>query len=110
MRRRGIVVEDRETLRALVRKADVFAQSYRPRSISRMFPPDELAALRPGIVYVSLSCYAFEGPWRNRPGWEQLAQSATGIAAFEGSLEERKLARHRRCAPTAAPASGHTCR
>jgi hypothetical protein len=75
-----------------VRKADVFAQSYRPRSISSIFPPDEMAALRPGIVYVSLSCYGFEGPWRNRPGWEQLAQSATGIAAFEGSLEEPKLA------------------
>jgi crotonobetainyl-CoA:carnitine CoA-transferase CaiB-like acyl-CoA transferase len=84
--------EDKEMLRALVRKADVFAQSYRPRSISSIFPPDEMAALRPGIVYVSLSCYGFEGPWRNRPGWEQLAQSATGIAAFEGSLEEPKLA------------------
>jgi crotonobetainyl-CoA:carnitine CoA-transferase CaiB-like acyl-CoA transferase len=84
--------EDKEMLRALVRKADVFAQSYRPRSISSIFPPDEMAALQPGIVYVSLSCYGFEGPWRNRPGWEQLAQSATGIAAFEGSLEEPKLA------------------
>jgi hypothetical protein len=83
--------EDRETLRGLARGADVFAQSYRPGSISGMFPPQKLAALHPGIVYVSLNCYGFEGPWKDRPGFEQLAQSATGIAATEGSLASPKL-------------------
>ena len=46
--------------------------------------PDELAARRPGIVYVSMSCYGDVGPWRERPGWEQLAQTVTGIAAVQG--------------------------
>ena len=47
--------------------------------------PDELAARRPGIVYVSMSCYGDVGPWRERPGWEQLAQTVTGIAAVQGA-------------------------
>ena len=47
--------------------------------------PDELAARRPGIVYVSMSCYGDVGPWRERPGWEQLAQTVTGIAALQGA-------------------------
>ncbi len=79
--------EDRQTLFELARRADVFAQSYRPGSgISRDFSPRRLAECRPGIVYVSVNCYGFEGPWKDRPGFEQLAQAATGIAVTEGSL------------------------
>ena len=46
---------DLETLRGLVRAADVFSQGYRPGTLgSRGLSPEELARLRPGLVYVSL--------------------------------------------------------
>ena len=76
--------DDARRLRALVRDADVFTQGYRPGALERRgLGPAEVAALRPGIVYVSVDCYGSGGTWSGRAGWEQLAQSATGLAAAE---------------------------
>ena len=77
---------DRATLRDLARDADVFAQGYRPGTISGFgFGPEDLAALRPGIVYVTLSAYGHEGPWSSWRGFDSLTQSASGIC-HEGML------------------------
>lgn len=75
-------------LRNLVRSADVFSQGYRGGALARRgFGAEELAALRPGIIAVSINCYGHEGPWASRPGWEQLAQTATGVAHEHGGTE-----------------------
>jgi crotonobetainyl-CoA:carnitine CoA-transferase CaiB-like acyl-CoA transferase len=77
--------DDAERLRALVRQADVFTQSYRSGALARLgFGPEALHALRPGLIYTSINCYGHEGPWASRPGWEQLAQTVTGIAYEQG--------------------------
>src|SRR5262245_44347812 len=56
--------DDVARLRELVRQADVFAQGYRSGVLARRgFGPDELAALRPGLIYVSINCYGPSGPW-----------------------------------------------
>lgn len=69
------------TLRELIRGADVFSQGYRPGSLAaRGFSPEEVAALRPGIVYVTLSAFGHEGPWRQRRGFDTLVQAVSGIA------------------------------
>jgi crotonobetainyl-CoA:carnitine CoA-transferase CaiB-like acyl-CoA transferase len=73
-------------LRALAGDADVFVQGYRAGTLARRgLGPDDLAAARPGLIYVTINCYGDAGPWRERPGWEQLAQSATGLAAAQGA-------------------------
>jgi crotonobetainyl-CoA:carnitine CoA-transferase CaiB-like acyl-CoA transferase len=74
-----------EVLVGLTREADVFSQGYRLGTLARRgFSPERLAELRPGIVYVSENCYGHVGPWAERPGWEQLAQAATGMSHREG--------------------------
>ena len=79
-------------LRDLLRTTDVFSQGYRTGAMERMgFGPAQLAALRPGIVYTSINCYGHEGPWRGRAGWEQLAQTVTGMAHVHGGAEGPKL-------------------
>jgi crotonobetainyl-CoA:carnitine CoA-transferase CaiB-like acyl-CoA transferase len=46
--------DELETLRTLLREADVFSQSYRPGTLAaRGFSPAEVARTRPGIAYVS---------------------------------------------------------
>ncbi|WP_175051304.1 CoA transferase [Paraburkholderia sediminicola] len=74
----------RETLNGLVRDADVFLQAYRPGALAaRGFGPEELARVRPGIVYVSVCAYGHTGPWAGRRGFDSLVQSASGIAFTE---------------------------
>jgi crotonobetainyl-CoA:carnitine CoA-transferase CaiB-like acyl-CoA transferase len=81
-----------ESLRGLVRGADVFAQGYRSGALARLgFGPEELFRLRPGLVYTAINCYGHVGPWLGRPGWEQLAQTVTGIAAEHGGESGPKL-------------------
>jgi crotonobetainyl-CoA:carnitine CoA-transferase CaiB-like acyl-CoA transferase len=78
---------DAETLRRLVRGAHIFVDSYRPGALSKHgFTPASLAHIAHGITYVSVSCYGQKGPWAERRGWEQLAQSATGIAQVQGEF------------------------
>jgi crotonobetainyl-CoA:carnitine CoA-transferase CaiB-like acyl-CoA transferase len=73
---------DHERLLSLVREGDVFVQSYRPGALdARGFSPETLAAVRPGIVYVSLSAYGYEGPWRERRGFDSLVQSVSGFVS-----------------------------
>jgi crotonobetainyl-CoA:carnitine CoA-transferase CaiB-like acyl-CoA transferase len=70
----------REALAALVRGAHVFVQGYRPGGLAALgFGPEHTAALRPGIVHVSLSAYGPSGPWRQRRGFDSLVQTATGF-------------------------------
>jgi crotonobetainyl-CoA:carnitine CoA-transferase CaiB-like acyl-CoA transferase len=74
----------REALRALAGDADVFLQAYRPGALAaRGFGAEEMARVRPGIVYVSVSAYGHEGPWAQRRGFDSLVQSASGIAFTE---------------------------
>jgi crotonobetainyl-CoA:carnitine CoA-transferase CaiB-like acyl-CoA transferase len=76
---------DAAELRALARGADVFCQSYRPGALARLgLGPEELARLRPGIVYVTLSAFSHAGPWRERRGFETIIQSVSGMAHEQG--------------------------
>jgi crotonobetainyl-CoA:carnitine CoA-transferase CaiB-like acyl-CoA transferase len=75
-----------ERLRALIRSCDVVCQSYRPGALAaRGLSPEELARLRPGVVYVTLSAYGHVGPWRERRGFDSLVQSVSGIAHEGGT-------------------------
>lgn len=76
---------DMETLRELIRGVDVFSQGFQLGSLARRgLSVEQLAELRPGIIYVSENAFGHDGPWRERPGWEQLAQSTTGVAVTQG--------------------------
>jgi len=79
--------EDVETLRGLVRDADVFSQGYRPGTLgTRGFSPEALANVRPGIVFVSLCAFSHVGPWASRRGFDTVVQTVSGITARQGEL------------------------
>jgi crotonobetainyl-CoA:carnitine CoA-transferase CaiB-like acyl-CoA transferase len=79
--------EDVETLLRLVEGADIFAHSWRPGSLDRRgLSPQALASRRPGLIYVSVSCYGYDGPWAERAGYDPLGQVASGLAAGEGDV------------------------
>lgn len=67
-------------LRGLVRNADVFSQGYRPGTLAgRGLSPEELAKIRPGLVYVSLCAFGHVGPWAARRGFDTVVQTVSGM-------------------------------
>ncbi|RGP81368.1 hypothetical protein FLONG3_512 [Fusarium longipes] len=73
----------------LIDDADVFVQGYRPGVISRKgLSLDnllEMAGKRgKGIIYVEENCYGPDGPMAERPGWQQIADAATGCSHVVG--------------------------
>ncbi|MDE2786105.1 MAG: CoA transferase [Chloroflexota bacterium] len=78
---------DLATMRHLVSQADVFSQGYRPGTLAkRGLAPEDLAKLRPGIVYVSLSAFGRVGPWAERRGFDTVVQTVSGITDRQGQL------------------------
>lgn len=71
----------------LLEQADIFCQSYRLGALAgHGLSPEEVAARRPGVIYAFMNCYGSVGPWAERRGWEQLAQTVSGIAHEEGQF------------------------
>ncbi|MGD0856740.1 MAG: CoA transferase [Dehalococcoidia bacterium] len=74
-----------DKLWGLIGQADVFGQSYRlGTKMGQEFSFEAVAKQRPGIIYTHINAFGQKGPWSKVPGWEQLAQAATGIQLEEG--------------------------
>jgi crotonobetainyl-CoA:carnitine CoA-transferase CaiB-like acyl-CoA transferase len=87
--------EGRSLLYELVRTADVFLQNYRPGVAARLGVDYEtLRALKPSLVYVSISGYGETGPYASWPGQDLLVQAMSGALFSSGRPGEP---------PTAAP-------
>jgi hypothetical protein len=76
---------DRQKAAELISGADVITQSWRPGSLEKKgISAENAAAIRPGIIYVTVTAFGADGPWSTRGGFEQLGQIASGIAVSEG--------------------------
>jgi hypothetical protein len=81
--------EEVKHLLNLITDADVFIQGYRPGVIARkglsLHDLLEIAGKRgKGIVYVEENCYGPDGPMAERPGWQQIADAASGCSYVTG--------------------------
>lgn len=74
----------------MVKDADVLVQNYRKDSLSRYgLGYEDLKKINPKLIYASLNAYGFDGPWADRPGWEQIAQATSGIQIRRGGRDQR---------------------
>lgn len=86
------VLADQQTAAQLVGDGDVFVQSYRPEALGRYgLSVPEMVSINPHLIAVNLNCYGHAGPWKNRPGFEQLAQTCTGMAMAQGENQKPQL-------------------
>jgi crotonobetainyl-CoA:carnitine CoA-transferase CaiB-like acyl-CoA transferase len=84
---------DLDTLRGLVGQSDVFSQGYRPGTLgARGLSPEALAAIRPGLVYVSLSAFGHTGPWASRRGFDTVVQTVSGMTVRQAEVVPGKTA------------------
>jgi crotonobetainyl-CoA:carnitine CoA-transferase CaiB-like acyl-CoA transferase len=90
----------RELLLALVRGADVFVQNFRPGAVERLgIAEPDLRAVRPDLVYVSISGFGESGPYAKRRVYDPVIQALSGSVAIQVHPEtgERDLVRHVIC-------------
>jgi crotonobetainyl-CoA:carnitine CoA-transferase CaiB-like acyl-CoA transferase len=72
-------------LKKLVARADVLVENYRPDVKDRLgIGYAAMAAINPRLVYASISGYGEDGPYRLRPGFDQIAQGMGGLMSITG--------------------------
>lgn len=78
--------EGKAVLLDLVKDADVFLQNYRPGVAERLgVDYATLSAINPRLVYVSMSGYGEDGPYRMLPGQDLLLQGMSGAMLSAGA-------------------------
>jgi formyl-CoA transferase len=88
--KRGIVLDLKrpagvEVLRRLAAKADVLFENFRPDVKHRLgIDYAALQEVNPRLVYASISGFGQEGPYRERPGFDQIAQAMGGMMSITG--------------------------
>ena len=81
--------DDCRRLVELLKTADVMIQNFRPGVIERRgFGYDDVKAINPRIIYGSISGYGEDGPWKDLPGQDLLAQSRSGLLWLTGSAAD----------------------
>src|ERR671934_2722620 len=75
----------REVLARLAKKADVVVENYRPDVKFRLgIDYESLAKINPRIILASISGFGQDGPYRDRPGFDQIAQGMSGLMSVTG--------------------------
>ncbi len=74
-----------EILKKLVAKSDVLVENYRPDVKHRLgIDYETLGTINPRLVYASISGFGQTGPYRDRPGYDQIAQGMGGLMSVTG--------------------------
>jgi crotonobetainyl-CoA:carnitine CoA-transferase CaiB-like acyl-CoA transferase len=72
--------EGKDILRDLLRQADVLIDNFRPGVLDRLgFAQSELQAINPRLIHCSLTGFGGDGPYRDRPSYDAVAQSLSGV-------------------------------
>ncbi|UQZ81780.1 Formyl-coenzyme A transferase [Paenibacillus konkukensis] len=81
--------EDLKFIRALIEKADVMIQNFRPGVIERIgLHYDAVKEWNPRLVYGEITGYGKTGPWSGKPGQDLLVQSLSGLAWLNGNADQ----------------------
>jgi crotonobetainyl-CoA:carnitine CoA-transferase CaiB-like acyl-CoA transferase len=77
---------DLATVKQMIASADVMTHNFRPGVMEKIgldYP--SVCQLNPRIIYGEVTGYGKEGPWRDKPGQDLLAQSVSGMTYLSGS-------------------------
>ncbi len=84
--------EGRDACLALARRCDVFVENFRPGTVKRFgVDYDAVRAVRPDVIYCSISGYGQTGPMAQRPAVDLMVQAVGGLMAQTGEPEGRPV-------------------
>jgi crotonobetainyl-CoA:carnitine CoA-transferase CaiB-like acyl-CoA transferase len=83
--------EDRAKFDRLLKDADVFFANKRPGYLERNgLSAEELCAKKPGLIHAEVLLHGDKGPWKNRPGFDEIGAAVTGLFCIEGTPTQPK--------------------
>lgn len=78
--------EDAEIVKALIKKADIMIENFRPGVMERLgLDYKSVKAYNEKIIYGEITGYGNEGPWKDKPGQDLLVQSLSGLTWLNGN-------------------------
>lgn len=84
--------EDLEVLRALIRRADILVENFRPGVLARLgIDHATMQQLNESLVIVSITGFGPDGPQSERAGYDQIVQGESGLMSMTGSTAENPL-------------------
>jgi crotonobetainyl-CoA:carnitine CoA-transferase CaiB-like acyl-CoA transferase len=78
--------EDRAKFDRLLKDADIFFANKRPGYLEHNgLDAEELSAKKPGLIHATVLLHGDKGPWKNRPGFDEVGAAVAGLFANEGT-------------------------
>jgi hypothetical protein len=78
--------EDRAAFDRLLKDADVFFANKRPGWLEHHgLDAETLCARKPGLIHARVVLHGDKGPWKNRPGFDEIGAAVTGVFCIEGT-------------------------
>lgn len=88
--KRGITInlkspKGKEIFKELVKNADIVLENFRPGTMDKLgLGYDDLKKVNPGIIYAAISGFGHYGPYKDRPGYDIIAQAMSGLMSTTG--------------------------
>lgn len=84
--------EGKEVLKRFVAEADVLVENFRPGVMDRLeLGYEVLSRVRPSLVYCAISGFGKDGPFAQRPAYDQIVQGAAGVMSITGDADSAPL-------------------
>lgn len=80
--------EGRALLRRLLPHFDVLVENFRPDVMAKLgLAPEALTEEFPRLIYCGISGFGSDGPYAERPGFDQIAQGMSGFMSLTGTRD-----------------------
>jgi crotonobetainyl-CoA:carnitine CoA-transferase CaiB-like acyl-CoA transferase len=84
--------EGHATMLRMAESCDVFVENFRPGVARRLgLGPEDIRAVRPDIIYCSISGWGQSGPNSTRGAYDHVIQAATGMMALQGGADDAPI-------------------
>ncbi|WP_292287921.1 CaiB/BaiF CoA-transferase family protein [Marivita sp.] len=82
----------KQALTRLVAASDVLVENFRPGVMDRLgLGFDSLKTRNPSLIYCAISGFGQDGPWADRPAYDQIIQGLSGVMSVTGDADSAPL-------------------
>jgi crotonobetainyl-CoA:carnitine CoA-transferase CaiB-like acyl-CoA transferase len=86
------VAAGRDAFRRMAAQADVVVENFRPAVMAELgLGAAALRAVNPRLIYCNVSGFGADGPYAERPGFDQIAQGMSGLMSVTGTAEPTRV-------------------